>query len=73
MDKYLINPESLKPKPNQILCLDDYGIEGELVVKKWYEIINEDEKLYFVKNEWFETLGYSKLRFRKQKQNLPHG
>jgi hypothetical protein len=71
MDKYLIDPNSLKSKQNQVYCLDDYGVEGELNIKKWYDVIDEDEKFYFIKNEWYEILGYSKLRFRKQKQNFP--
>lgn len=73
MEKYLISSKSLKNHSNQIFCVDDYGVEGELKQKKWYDIIEESEKVFIIKNEWDEFLAYCKSRFRKQKQNLPNG
>jgi hypothetical protein len=72
MEKYLIHLPSLKTHQNQILCVDDYGVEGEIKQQKWYDIIEESEKVFIIKNEWDESLAYSKSRFRKQKQNLPN-
>jgi hypothetical protein len=72
MNKYLINVKSLSNKDNHILCVDDYGVEGELKPNKWYKIIEQDSKVYAIKNEWGEIETYSKKRFRIQKENYPH-
>ena len=72
MDKYLIHLPSLESHQNQVYCVDDYGVEGELKLKKWYDIIEELEKVFIIKNEWGECLTYSKSRFRKEKRNLPN-
>jgi len=71
MEKYLIDPISLENHFNQVFCIDDYGVEGELFQKKWYDIISQTENRFVIKNEWGEILPYSKTRFRIQKQNLP--
>lgn len=67
MSQYLNNTT------NQIFCIDDYGVEGEIFTKKWYEKLSENDKVYTIKNEWNEIQTYSKNRFRLQKQNLPNG
>jgi hypothetical protein len=72
MEKYLINPLSLKSKHNQIFCIDDYGVEGEITPNNWYEIITELDSFYTIKNNWGEIETYLKSRFRLIKQNLPH-
>lgn len=71
MEKYLINTKSIKNRTNQIFCVDNYGVEGEIIPKKWYDIISEDMKVFTIKNEWGEIETYSKNRFKKQKPNKP--
>lgn len=72
MNKYLINKKSVPNRSNQVFCIDDYGVEGEIKPKKWYKIIEEDSNVYSIKNEWGEIENYSKKRFRIQKENYPH-
>lgn len=72
MNKYLINLKSLPRRDNQVFCVDDYGVEGEIKVNKWYKIIEQDSKVYCIKNEWGELETYSKERFRILKENYPH-
>ena len=71
MEKYLVDKKSLITRKDQVFCVDDYGVESEIIPKKWYDIINETEKVYFIKNEWGEIETYSKKRFKRQKENLP--
>lgn len=71
MEKYLINTKSIKNRNNQIFCIDDYGVEGEIKINYWYEIICEDSTVYTLKNEWGEIETYSRNRFKKQKPNKP--
>jgi len=72
MNKYLINMENITNYDNHVFCIDDYGVEGEIKLKKWYKIIEQDEKVYAIKNEWGEIETYSKNRFRIKKENYPH-
>ena len=71
MNKYLINMKSINNRKNQVLCVDDYGVEGEILPNKWYIKISENSKCYYLQNEWGEVETYSKLRFRLVKENLP--
>jgi hypothetical protein len=71
MEKYLIDTISMKSRHDQIFCVNDYGVEGELKLNNWYEIICEDSNVYTLKNEWGEIETYSKNRFKKQKPNKP--
>ena len=71
MEKYLLNQKSLKSHQNQVFCVDDYGVESEIIPKKWYEIVSETDKVYTIRNEWGEIETYSKKRFKIQKENLP--
>lgn len=64
--------KSLPNKHNHVMCVDDYGIEGELKPKKWYKIIEQSDNVYSIKNEWDEIETYSKKRFRIQKENYPN-
>ena len=72
MEKYLINLSSINGHKDQIFCIDDYGVEGEIIPNKWYKIIEQDDKVYSIKNDWGEIETYSKNRFRIQKENYPH-
>lgn len=72
MEKYLFKESTKINHQNQIFCVDDYGVEGEIIQKKWYNIITENITTFTLKNEWGETMPYSKERFRIQKQNLPY-
>jgi hypothetical protein len=72
MNKYLINMKSLKNYENHVFCVDDYGVEGEIKPNKWYKIIEQDDRVYSIKNEWDEVETYSKKRFRIQKENYRH-
>lgn len=71
MNKYLINLKSINNRQNQVLCVDDYGVESEIIPNKWYLKIGENNKCYYLRNEWGEVETYSKLRFRLVKENLP--
>ena len=72
MNKYLVDTKSLMTRQNYIFCVDDYGVEGEIKPNKWYKIIEEDERVYSILNEWGEVETYSKQRFRIEKENLPN-
>ena len=63
--------KSIVDRTNQIFCVDDYGVEGEIKPNKWYHFLKETEKVYFMRNEWGELETYSKKRFKIQKDNLP--
>ncbi len=71
MNKYLINTKIPTPNKNQVLCVNDYGVEGEIIPKKWYNKISENNTTYYLQNEWGEVETYSKDRFRVLKDNLP--
>jgi hypothetical protein len=71
MNKYLFDPKSKETNQNKIFCIDDYGVEGEILPNKWYDILNETNLVYYLKNEWGEIETYSKMRFRVQKENIP--
>ena len=71
MEKYLINNKSIVDHKNQVLCVDNYGVEGEIIPNKWYDKVNETNLVYYLKNEWGEIETYSKMRFRVQKENIP--
>lgn len=72
MEKYLISKKSLETPHNLIFCVDDYGIEGELHNRKWYEFLEESNSTFKLINEWSEIETYSKSRFRIRKDNLPN-
>ena len=50
MNKYLINMKSIKNRENHVLCVDDYGVEGEIIPKKWYLKISENNTTYYLQN-----------------------
>ena len=71
MEKYLINVTSITNRYNQVFCVDDYGVETEIIPTKWYSLIEESDQFFKIKNEWGEIENYSKKRFKRQKENLP--
>jgi hypothetical protein len=71
MEKYLINIKSMKNHQNQIFCVNDYGVEGEISLFKWYDIVEESQGVYTIINEWGEKETYSKTRFKLEKPNKP--